>query len=257
MIAGTILDDRSRLVDLYEACIQQDAHIRSVIETLESQILGDRYMLARMNEKGKYIKDVEQTQRIQGSQFDKIIRGIVEAKLYGYTLLEILPDINPRTGKLSTVNIIERRNVLPDQKTVVKRQGLWLPNWNIASATYQRNYVLINSGDIGLFSATTPLILAKKFTVANYVNFSHTYGQPIVHGKTVSESNTDRKRLAQDIANAAQNKVIVTGIEDEVDIKTFTMSILEKIYTANYMSSSQRGCQPDFGLGSRAGGMQS
>ena len=257
MVAGTILDDRSRLIDLYEACLQQDAHIRSVIETLESQILGDRYMLARMNEKGKYIKDVEQTQLIQGSQFDKIIRGIVEAKLFGYTLLEILPGINPRTGKLSAVNIIERRNVLPDQKTVVRRQGLWLPNWNIASATYQKNYVLINSGDIGLFSATTPLILAKKFTVANYVNFSHTYGQPIVHGKTVSESNTDRKRLAQDIANAAQNKVIVTGIEDEVDIKTFTMSNSEKIYTSLIEFVNNEVANLILGSESMAGGMQS
>ena len=42
MVPGTILDDRSRLIDLYDACLQQDAHIRSVIETLESQILGDR-----------------------------------------------------------------------------------------------------------------------------------------------------------------------------------------------------------------------
>ena len=56
--SGYILDDRARLIDLYEACLQQDAHIRSVVETLESQILGDRYMLARVNEKGKYIKDV-------------------------------------------------------------------------------------------------------------------------------------------------------------------------------------------------------
>ena len=89
----------TRLIDLYEASLQQDAHIRSVIETLESQILGDRYMLAKINEKGKYVKDVEETQKIQGSQFDKMIKGIVESKLYGYTLLEILPDINPLTGK--------------------------------------------------------------------------------------------------------------------------------------------------------------
>ena len=231
IFSGCILDDRSRLIDLYEACLQQDAHIRSVIETLESQILGDRYILARVDGKGKHIKDVEQTQKIQGSQFDRIIRGIVEAKLYGYTLLEILPDVDPGTGKLAEVNIIERRNVLADQRVVLKRQGIWEPHWDLRSPVYSRNYILVNTGDLGLFSATTPLILAKKFTVANYVNFSHTYGQPIVHGKTVSESNTDRKRLANDIANAAQNKVIVTGIEDEVEIKTFTMSNSEKIYT--------------------------
>lgn len=229
---GTILDDRSRLIDLYDSCLQQDAHIRAVIETLVSQILGDRYMLARQDEKGKYIKDVRQTHKIQGTQFDKIIRGIVEAKLYGYTLLEIMPHVDPRTGKLAEVNNIERRNVLPDQKRVVRCQSLWNPGWDLTEKAYQRNYILINTGEIGLFSATTPLILAKKFTVANYVNFSHTYGQPIIHGKTVSESNADRKRLATEIANAAQNKVLVTGLDDEIDIKTFTMSNSEKIYTS-------------------------
>lgn len=231
VVEGTVLDDRSRLIDLYDACLQQDAHIRAVIETLVSQILGDRYMLARQNEKGKYIKDIKQTQKIQGSQFDKIIRGIVEAKLYGYTLLEIMPGTDPRTGKLADVNIVERRNILPDQRRVVKRQGMWMPGWDLTDKAYARNYILVNTGDVGLFSATTPLILAKKFTVANYVNFSHTYGQPIIHGKTVSESNADRRRLAGEIANAAQNKVLVTGLDDEIDIKTFTMSNSEKIYT--------------------------
>ena len=130
MLLGTILDDRARLIDLYDACLQQDAHIRAVIETLESQILGDRYMLARLNDKGKYVKDVKESQKIQGSQFDKIIRGIIEAKLYGYTLLEIMPDIDPDTGRLKEVNSIERRNVLPEQGIVVKRQGLWLPHFS-------------------------------------------------------------------------------------------------------------------------------
>lgn len=231
VINGTVLDDRGKLIDLYEACVQQDAHLAAVLETLESQIVGERYMLARQNEKGKYIKDVEETKKIQGTQFIKIIKGIVESKLYGYTALEILPEIDPRTGKLKEVNIIERRNVLPDQRRIVRRQGIWSPGWDFDSPQYQNNYVLINSGNLGLFSATTPLILAKKFTMANYVNFSHTYGQPIIHGKTDSENNGDRKRLANDISNAAQNKVIVTGLTDEVDIKTFTMSNSEKIFT--------------------------
>lgn len=255
--SNMLLDDRARLIDLYDACLQQDAHIRAVIETLESQILGDRYMLARLNDKGKYVKDVKESQKIQGSQFDKVIRGVIEAKLYGYTLLEIMPDIDPDTGKLKEVNSIERRNVLPDQGIVVKRQGLWLPHWNIHTAAYRKHYVLIKTGDLGLFSATTPLILAKKFTVANYVNFSHTYGQPIIHGKTVSENNMDRKRLAQDISNAAQNKVIVTGLEDEVDIKTFTMSNSEKIYTSLIQFTNKEVSNLILGSESMAGEMQS
>lgn len=257
MLLGTILDDRARLIDLYDACLEQDAHIRAVIETLESQILGDRYMLARLNDKGKYVKDVQESQKIQGSQFDKVIRGIIEAKLYGYTLLEILPDLDPDTGKLKEVNSIERRNVLPEQGIVLRRQGMWLPHWNLNTATYRRNYVLIKTGDLGLFSATTPLILAKKFTVANYVNFSHSYAMPIIHGKTVSENNADRRRLAGEIASAAQNRVIVTGLEDEVDIKAFTMSNSEKIYTGLIDFANKEVSNLILGSESMAGGMQS
>lgn len=229
---GVVLDDRSRLIDLYEACVQQDAHIRSVLETLESQIIGERYMLARQNKDGQYIRDVEATKKIQGSQFVKLIKGIAESKLYGYTLIELNDSVDPITGKLNDINIIERRNVLPEQKTVLLRQGIWEPNWDLESNAYRKNYVLINSGDLGLFSATTPLILAKKFTLANYINFAHTYGQPIIHGKSSSENVQDRQRLANDIASSATNRVIVTGLEDDVEVKAFTMSNSDHIYTS-------------------------
>lgn len=232
VVKGVILDDRSRLINLYEACVQQDAHLRSVLETLESQIIGERYMLARQNVNGQYIRDVEATKKIQGSQFIKIIRGIADSKLYGYTLIELNPSVDPITGKLNDVNIIERRNVLPEQRTVVKRQGIWLPNWDLDTPKYRKNYILVSSGDLGLFSATTPLVLAKKFTLSNFINFAHTYGLPIIHGKTDNENPGDRNKLANDIASAATNRVIVTGIQDDIDVKAFTMSNSEKIYTS-------------------------
>lgn len=228
---GAVLDDRGRLIDLYDSCLTKDAHLMSTIETLYSQILGERYMLARQNDKGKYIRDVEQTKKIQGTQFINLIKGIVDSKFFGYTGIEINENIDPMTGKLSEINIIERRNILPYQKRIVLHQGCWLPGWSFDDPQYRKNYVLIDTGEIGLFSATTPLILAKNFTMANYVNFSHTYGQPIIHGKTDGTMPGDREKLANEIASAAQNKVLVTGLNDEVDIKTFTMSNSEKIFT--------------------------
>ena len=228
---GTVLDDRGRLIDLYDACVQQDAHLAGVLETLKSQIIGERYMLASQNEKGRYIKNIEETKKIQGVEFIKIINGIVESKLYGYTGLYIDPTLDPDSGKLCNIVNIERRNILPDQRRIVQRQSIWSPGWSFDDPKYKDNYILINSGTLGLFSATTPSILAKKFTMANYVNFSHTYGQPIIHGKSESENSADRQRLANDIASAAQNKVIVTGTGDDIDIKTFTMSNSEHIFT--------------------------
>lgn len=257
VLDGTVLDDRSRLIDLYDACVQQDAHLASVLETLESQILGERYMLATENEKGKFVKDVEETDKIQGTQFIKIIKGIVEAKLYGFTGIEILPEVDFKTGRLKQVNLIERRNILPDQRRIVRRQGIWLPNWSFDDTQYENHYILINTGTLGFFSATTPSILAKKFTVANYVNFSHTYGQPIIHGKMESEDNQDRKRFANEIASASQNKIVVTGKDDELDIKTFTMSNSEKIFTGLIEMVNQEVSNLILGSESMAGAMQS
>lgn len=227
---GSITDDRSRLIDLYDSCYLQNAHLQGTIATLFSQLIGKRYMLAREGKDGKYIRDNEQSKLCQGSQFEKIIRGIVEAELYGYTLLEISSDLDPETRLIREVNSIERRNVLPDQRRVVQRSGIWNPGWDLDSEQYRHNYILINTGGFGIFAATTPNILAQKYTVSNWVNFSHTYGQPIIHGKTGAEDRSSRERLARKIASAAQNKVLVTGKEDEIDIKTFTMSNSEKIY---------------------------
>lgn len=227
---GSVMDDRSKLIDLYDSCFIQNAHLQGTILTLTSQLINKRYMFARENKNGEWERDVEQSRICAGSQFEKILKGIIEAELYGYSLIEIKPEIDPETGWLKEVNLIERRNVFADQRRVVKRWGQWNPGWNLDADQYKHNYVLVNSGGFGIFAATTPNILAQKYTVSNWVNFSHTYGQPIIHGKTGAEDNQSRQRLAKKIANAAQNKVLVTGKDDEIDIKAFTMSNSEKIY---------------------------
>lgn len=110
--------------------------------------------------------------------------------------------------------------------------------WDLDSEQYRHNYILVNTGGFGIFAATTPNILAQKYTVSNWVNFSHTYGQPIIHGKTEAEDNDSRQRLARKIGSAAQNKVLVTGKGDEIDIKAFAASNSEKIYEslANFVN---------------------
>lgn len=240
---GVVMDDRSRLIDLYDSCYIQNAHLQGTMVTLFSQLLGKRYMLAKEDSNGKWVRDPEQSKICRGSQFEKLIRAIVEAEFWGYSLIEISSELDPETGLLKEVNSIERRNVLPDQRRVIQTWGQWSPGWDLDDEQYKHNYILINSGGFGLFAATTPNILALKYTLSNWVNFSHTYGQPIIHGKTGAEDNESRQRLARKIASAAQNKVLVTGADDSIDIKAFTMSNSEKIYESliNYVNKENDG----------------
>lgn len=227
------VDDRGVLIDLYDACYDQDAHLMSTMETLYSKILGKRYALGTIDEKGKFHKDMAATSKIRGTVFVDLIKEIIKAKAYGYTVIEIMPWVDDKTGKLCHIKSIERRNVLPGQRRIVKRQGEF-DGWSLDAKSIVPYYFMVEdkTHPLGFYSATTPIILAKKFTHANHVGFSHTYGQPIIHGKTSNEQESDRRRLANDIASAATNKVIVTGLDDEIDVKNFASTNSEKIFTS-------------------------
>ncbi|MGL5692212.1 MAG: phage portal protein family protein, partial [Bacteroidales bacterium] len=154
----------------------------------------------------------------------------VEAKLYGYTLIEIMNEVDENTGKLKEVNLVERRNVLCDQGLVLKEQGRIGDSYDITRFPYNRNYILVKGDDIGVFAKTTPIILARRFVWANFINFTHTYGQPIIHGKTSSTETQAKQQLANDIANSANNRILVTDLEDEVEIKQTTQANSERIF---------------------------
>lgn len=226
-----IIDDRSRLIDLYDMALEQDAHIRATISTLESQMLGDRYSVGKINDGGMYKIDHDETDKIQCSSFDVAIKGIMEAILYGYTVLEIFPILDKFNKKISHIKSIERRNVLPNQHSVITNiRDASSKKFDLLSDRYIDNYILIKTEDLGLFSTTTPLVLAKKFALSSYVNFTNTYGMPIIHGKTQDITQTSKRRLATAIAQAVNDRVIVTSKDDTIDVKSLSVSNSERIY---------------------------
>lgn len=255
---GTILDDRSGLIDLYDTIATQDAHLAAVRETLDSQLTDERYMLAVPDGKGGWDRDDEESKKIQGSQFEKIIRGVVDSRAYGYTCIEIVPRFIEVNGvrMLAEVNIIERRNVLPNQSRVVQRQGIWNPGWDLNEDRFRNNYILVNTGGLGYFANIVPIVLAKKFTLSNYIGFAHTYGQPIIHGKTPSENDNDKRKLASDIARSSEKRVIVTGVDDTLDVKTFTVSNSERVFTGLINIANQEVSNLILGSESMAGETQ-
>lgn len=255
---GTILDDRGGLIDLYDSIATQDAHLAAVRETLDSQLTDERYMLATPDGKGGWERDDEESLKIQGTQFEKIIRGIVDSRAYGYTCFEIMDKFIEVNGvkRLGEVNIIERRNILPNQNRIVQRQGEWDPGWDLEDIKYRNNYILVNTGGLGYFANLVPIVLAKKFTLSNYIGFAHTYGQPIIHAKTPAEQDQDKRKLASDIAKSTEKRIIVTGQDDTIDVKTFTVSNSERVFTGLINLTNQEVSNVVLGSESMAGETQ-
>lgn len=222
---GNTLDYRYRLMDLYDYSML-DLHLTSIVDSLYHQIIGEKYFLR--NPDGSLNK--EATKLINRRWFSQYIRGILESKLYGYTLIE-LGDKDEATGSLKGIKQIERRNVCPKDGIVVEyfhdAYG-----WDIDSEQLRDDYVLIDGEEgFGWLLKAIPIVMSKRFALSSHTQYAETYGTPLIVGKTMDEDDLAKQKLADEIAQARDMRVLVTGLEDEVRFESQISNDTNKIYT--------------------------
>ena len=222
---GNRIDYRYRLIDLYEYGMQ-DLHLTSIVDSLYHQIVGERYSIK--DAEGNTLKDA--TKLIKGSWFVKYVRGILESKLYGYTLIE-LGDVDEKTGTLEEVRFIERRNVAPKDNLVLEFIHD-AAGWDITSDELKTDYVLVDGEEgYGWMLKALPIVMSKRFALSSHTQYAETYGIPMIVGKTTDDSYEEKKSLANDIAAARDSRVIVTGLEDDITFLNQISNDTNKIYT--------------------------
>ena len=222
---GNRIDYRYRLIDLYEYGMQ-DLHLTSIVDSLFHQIVGERYSIK--DAEGKTLEDA--TKLIKKGWFTKYVRGVLESKLYGYTLIE-LGDLDTATGSLKEVRFVERRNVAPKDNLVLEfihdSAG-----WDITSDELKDDYVLVDGEEgFGWMLKALPIVMSKRFALSSHTQYAETYGIPMIVGKTTDDSYEEKKSLANDIAAARDSRVIVTGLEDDITFLNQISNDTNKIYT--------------------------
>jgi len=222
---GNRIDYRFRLMDLYDYAML-DLHLTSIVDSLFHQIIGERYAIH--NADGKI--NVEATSLIKKSWFPKYIRGVLESKLFGYSLME-LGDYNKKTGTLKEVRMIERRNVAPLDNLVLENIHD-SSGWDITSEELENDYILVDGDEgLGWLLKALPIVMSKRFALSSHTQYAETYGTPMIVGKTTDDSYEEKKSLANEIAEARDTRVIVTGLEDDITFLNQISNDTNKIYT--------------------------
>ena len=219
------LDYRHKLMDLYQY-VMLDTHLSSIIDSLFHQIVGERYTLN--NPDGSINK--EATKLIKKSWFVDYIRGVLEAKAFGYTLMQ-LGELDKETGSLDEVVQISRHNVCPNNSFVLE----WIhgvAGWDITDSEHKLDHVLVDGKEgFGWLLKCVPMIISKRFALSSHTQYAETYGIPLIIGKTTDDSFTEKQNLANEIAAARDTRVIVTGTEDEINFLNQISNDTNKIYT--------------------------
>ncbi|MEM6734489.1 MAG: DUF935 family protein [Bacteroidota bacterium] len=219
------VDHRFRLMDIYDYTMQ-DLHLTSIINTLFHHILGERYFIANADRS----RDDAATKLIRTRWFTKLVKEILFSKLYAYSMIE-LGGVNPNTGTLEKIESIERRNVAPGDHLILEYPED-NAGWDVTTDRFRTDYVLIDGDEqFGWLLKAAPMVMSKRFAISAHTQTAETYGVPLVHGKTVMDETEDKQRLANEIASSRDQRIIITGIDDEIDIKDQISNDTNKIYT--------------------------
>lgn len=217
--------DRSRLIMLYEY-IMQDSHLSSQIMVAVNKVISESFGLY----KGETL-DKEATKFLQSAWFELVVTYIVEAELYGYSLVEFDLDAANRT---IDVTLIYRTCVQPDMKLLQLDGNI---NGDLVSyADAMNDLKLLQFGvpkDLGSLLKAAYNVLWKFYARSDWSRSSEKFGMPILWIKADTNQDSELDRIEQKAANFGSDGYIVTQAGDEVSIVERSGQDIHKIYLEN------------------------
>lgn len=201
----------NRLQELFDY-IMDDAHLTSQVLLRKSKVLRSEFAL--VGEGGDpddnatdILKNMPATRRL--------IEAILDAQLYGYTLIELNP--HPDNPDPLEVVLIDRRHIDP-------RSGIVLIDTSDSSGIPFRElheygtYILEFRGQgLGLLDKAVPHVLFKRFAQSCWSEFCEVCGMPPRVIKTNTQDPNLRNQYLEMLSNYGSGANGVIDIDDEME----------------------------------------
>lgn len=211
---------RYRLYDLYSD-ILLDTHLSCVIEKRKNAILCSDIEFRRNGE------PVEEVNRhIRSPWFNCLIADILDAKFWGFSLLQFYKD-----GEWANYDLVPRKHVDPVKRIILRQQT------DITGTSWDEYPDLLFVGsprELGLLAKAAPWVIYKRNTTADWAQFSEVFGMPIQEYTYDTDDDDSRRRALEDSSNAGALAVFVHGKDTELKLveagnKTGSADVYERL----------------------------
>lgn len=200
--------NRKLLIDIYDD-IMQDPFLYAIAQNRVFNTIGQPWVIT--DDQGIRLDD--ETRLMQTSWFRDVMTYIAEARLYGYSLIEI-PD--PVKGEIKGVELINRQNVSFARKEILTRP-YDVAGDSITQKSIRDNYLLVDGKlGLGLLNIVAASAMRKKFALSSWIDGAERYSTPFM---VASTDVTDLERiesLRKQFINAGSDRVMLTGDNDKV-----------------------------------------
>ena len=204
--------DRKRLLQIYDF-ILKDGHLESQVRTAKNDVLSEPWLLYRDK-----TPDETATALIQKRWFNNIIEYIIEAELWGYSVVEG-DNISPEPGSKGGVILIDREYIS------IERQQVLLDGWingsYIPYADYMMEMDLLQFGkhlDYGILLQCAYNVIWKFYSRSDWSRGSEKFGMPIL--SIIADTNNEKELndIETKAANFGADGYIVSQKGDQVSI---------------------------------------
>lgn len=177
--------NRRNLYDIYDD-ILLDAHLSGIIRKRINSITNTQITFTDIE--GREHETI--TKLIGSPWFLNMLTDIIDSLFWGHTLLEFTFD-----PENTSYQLIPRRHVLPEKKTVIKNQGD--TTGIIYSEPPFSNYVLEcgSANGLGLLLKAAPYVIYKRNGVGDWSQFCEVFGMPMRVGKYDGYDDEGRSKL--------------------------------------------------------------
>lgn len=213
---GGGVPDRYKMMQLYAEIVQDDS-VATHLTTIQRSIEGTEFQVGVLN--GDKIEPNEAFMDLFRSEwYSTLIRYVIEAEMFGYTLIDVLPAVN---GQYESDNfkLIPRHLVIPEQSLVRKRTSVNIDLINYKDPAFASR--LMELGDKyskGLFNNIALMYIYKKNALAYWSNYQSKFGIPPVIVKTDLSNNAKTNSLISFLQNMRSNTFSLVGYDDQVEI---------------------------------------
>lgn len=201
--------NRKNLYAIYED-ILRDNHLSGVIELRKAKVLGTNFNI--FNPDGTLYKD---NKKFQSKWFYSFLEKALDELYYGFSLIQLDGIYKSNISSITQIPFIyvdiENSSVFTDL----------ISNKKISYATNEYSKWLIEVCDdptsLGILADIVPLVIWKRTAMAAWAEYTEIFGMPIRIGRTSSNIETDRQRLASFLKGLGKSAWAVIDESEEIE----------------------------------------
>lgn len=196
--------NRTRLYDLY-ADILMDAHLSCVIDKRINAVLCSDIEFRR---DGK--PDDTVNEQIRSPWFNRLVRDILGARFWGFTLCQFYRD-----GDWIDYVLVPRKHACPVRRIIKRNQS---DTEGISWEEYEGLLFAGAAEDLGLLAKAAPWVIYKRNSTGDWSQFSEVFGMPIQEYIYDSDDDDSRQRAIEDARNIGSLATFVHGKDSSLNL---------------------------------------